>query len=301
MNTPHDHLFKSTFSDVRIARDYIQNFLPARLTSKLDLSSLKLSANSYVDTELKESLSDVVYTCTYGEESLSLALLFEHKSSPDGIIHLQLLSYMLGFWKQQPEKKKGLSIVIPIVVYHGRQTWKKRTFTSHFSGLDDTLRPFIPNFEYLLTDLKDWSDEALMTLQAGLVKNLFLILKHFKDVQYIQRYIDRLFWGAEPYLDDASQKKHIEVFWKYLYLTNEHKQVDFRKLTEKLSTSLREEAMTIYEHAVQKGEKKGSIEQQNLFISNLLNEGFDLPTIARLTSLTEKEVTDRIKELGLEK
>jgi len=140
-----------------------------------------------------------------------------------------------------------------------------------------------------------------MTLQVGLVKNLFLILKHFKDVQYIQRYIDRLFWGVEPYLDDSSQKKHIEVFWKHLYLTNEHKQVDFRKLTEKLSTSLRKEAMTIYEHAVLKGEKKGSIEQQNLFITNLFKKGFDIATIADLTSLSEAEVKDRIKELRLKK
>ena len=63
--------------------------------------------------------------------------------------------------------------------------------------------------------------------------------------------------------------------------------------------------MTTYEHAVQEGKIEGkiegNIEQQNLFISNLVNEGFDLPTIARLTSLTEQEVTDRIKELGLEK
>ncbi|MEM6631921.1 MAG: Rpn family recombination-promoting nuclease/putative transposase [Bacteroidota bacterium] len=68
MNKPHDHLFKSTFSDKQIARDYIQHFHPSQLTSHLDLNSLELSATSYVDSELKESLSDVVYFCKYGEE-----------------------------------------------------------------------------------------------------------------------------------------------------------------------------------------------------------------------------------------
>ena len=305
MNKPHDHLFKSTFSDPRIAADYIRNFLPTKLTSKLDLTSLKPAPTSYVNEELKEYLSDVVYRCRYGDQELSLSLLFEHKSKPDGIIYLQLLRYLLEAWDQQPKKKEGLGIIIPIVVYHGKEKWERRTFFSHFPGLDATLTPFIPNFQYLLTDLADWSDEALMTLKVGLVKNLFLILKHFKDVQYIQRYIDRLFWGAEPYLDDSAQKKHIEVFWKYLYLTNEHKQVDFRKLTEKLSTSLRKEAMTIYEHAVQEGriegKIEGNIEQQNLVITNGFNEGFDIAVIARLTGLSEAEVTDRIKELGLEK
>ena len=83
MNKPHDHLFKSTFSDKRIARDYIRNFLPSSLTTKLDLNSLELSSTSYVNADLEESISDVVYSCGYGRESLILSLLFEHKSSPE--------------------------------------------------------------------------------------------------------------------------------------------------------------------------------------------------------------------------
>ncbi len=185
-NKPHDHLFKSTFSDPRIAADYIRNFLPTKLTSKLDLATLKLAPTSYVNEELKEYLSDVVYRCRYGDQELSLSLLFEHKSKPGEIIYLQLLRYLLEAWDQQPKKKEGLGIIIPIVVYHGKEKWQKRTFSSHFPGLDATLTPFIPNFQYLLTDLADWSDEALMTLQAGLVRNVLLVLKHFKETQYIK-------------------------------------------------------------------------------------------------------------------
>ena len=74
-NKPHDHLFKSTFSDPRIAADYIRNFLPTKLTSKLDLATLKLAPTSYVNEELKEYLSDVVYRCKYGQEEIKLSLL----------------------------------------------------------------------------------------------------------------------------------------------------------------------------------------------------------------------------------
>jgi len=146
MNKPHDHLFKSTFSGKRIAADYIRHFLPAKLTAKLNLSSLELAPTSYVNGGLEEYLSDVVYRCRYGEQQISLSLLFEHKSQPDGIIYLQLLRYLLEAWDQQPQKKKGLGIIIPIVVYHGKQKWERRSFASHFSGLDDTLSPFIPTF-----------------------------------------------------------------------------------------------------------------------------------------------------------
>ena len=59
--------------------------------------------------------------------------------------------------------------------------------------------------------------------------------------------------------------------------------------------------MTIYEHAVQEGKIEGNKEKENLFITNAYKKGFDIVTIAHLTGLTEAEVTDRIKELGLEK
>ena len=93
--------------------------------------------------------------------------------------------------------------------------------------------------------------------------------------------------------------------------SNEHKQLDFRKMIEKLSKSLREEAMTIYEKAILEGRIEGKLEgkiegklegekaKENLFISNAIKQGFTIATIAQLTSLSEKEVKERMKELGL--
>ena len=84
---------------------------------------------------------------------------------------------MVGAWDQQADKREELRVVVPIVVYHGRGQWKKRSFGSHFPGLDDTLRPFIPEFAYLDTNMKDWTDEALMSLKAGLIRNVMLFVE----------------------------------------------------------------------------------------------------------------------------
>jgi len=305
MNQPHDHLFKSTFRDKRIARDYMTHFLPATLTSQLDLNNLELASTSYVNSDLEEHFSDVVYTCTYGEASLTLALLFEHKSDPKGIIYLQLLSYMLGFWNQQADQSKGLQMIIPIVVYHGKQKWEQRSFYSHFLGLDDMLRPYIPQFVYLFTDLKDWSDEALMNLQAGLVRNVMLMLKHYRDERYTLRNIERLFIDAEAYVEDPSQKLHIRRFWIYLLETIELSEEEFRNLFDRLSTSIKDEAMTTYQQLIQKGKIEGKIEgnveKENLVITNAFQKGLEISLIAELTGLSEEMVTKRIKELGLER
>ena len=65
--------------------------------------------------------------------------------------------------------------------------------------------------------------------------------------------------------------------------------------------------MTTYEQAVQEGEnrRKSSKAISKIKTSSsptATSEGFDIAFhIARLTGLSEAEVTDRIKELGLEK
>ena len=67
--------------------------------------------------------------------------------------------------------------------------------------------------------------------------------------------------------------------------------------------------MTIYEKAVQEGKiegkregkLEGKTEQQNIFIINALEKGFDISTISQLTALPEAEVLKRIQELGLKK
>jgi len=40
----------------------------------------------------------MVYSCSFGESSLKIALLFEHKSSPDKELPYQLIRYMIQIW-----------------------------------------------------------------------------------------------------------------------------------------------------------------------------------------------------------
>jgi len=44
------------------------------ILNKLDLSTLTLSNNSYIDEELKEHFSDIVYTCLSKNKELTIAL-----------------------------------------------------------------------------------------------------------------------------------------------------------------------------------------------------------------------------------
>ncbi|MEM9723268.1 MAG: hypothetical protein AAGA10_28625 [Bacteroidota bacterium] len=62
--------------------------------------------------------------------------------------------------------------------------------------------------------------------------------------------------------------------------------------------------MTTYQQIIQKGKIEGriegKIENQNLMITNAFSKGLELSLISEITGLTEEELQDRIKELGLE-
>ncbi|KAA3636721.1 MAG: hypothetical protein DWQ02_07835, partial [Bacteroidetes bacterium] len=92
--SPHDEFFKAVFSRKDIAFDFIREFLPKPLWEQLDLSKLTIANTSYVDIQLREFFSDIVYTCPSIDSEVVITFLWEHKSSPPKYPTLQLNRYM---------------------------------------------------------------------------------------------------------------------------------------------------------------------------------------------------------------
>src|SRR5699024_4309060 len=121
----HDKLFKETFSDVEVARDFLQQYLPATLLKCMDVTSLEMLNDSFIEEKLLDSRSDLLYEAIINGEKAYVYFLFEHKSYPTKDIALQLLGYMLEIWKRELDKKKVevLPLIVPIVIYHGKYCW----------------------------------------------------------------------------------------------------------------------------------------------------------------------------------
>ena len=103
---PHDTYFRESFSRRYIAEDFLRHHLPAPLLAEMDLTSLEVSNDTYVSTELRTAYSDLVYRVRCRDGELVIYLLFEHKSSPDHWTLLQLLRYLVAegdqYRKQHP-------------------------------------------------------------------------------------------------------------------------------------------------------------------------------------------------------
>jgi len=192
IQNPHDAFVKEVFSHKEHAEDFLKNYLPQDICRLIDFDSLTIVKDSFVDEDLKEHFSDLLYEVQLSSRPGFIYLLFEHKSIPERFTGLQLLRYMVKIWdlylKQQQEPI--LPVIIPLVIYNGRRKWTIKTnFSYLFGEIERELNKYIPEFNYLLYDLSPISDEEIkgkVILRATLMALKYLTTsepgKHLKEI-----------------------------------------------------------------------------------------------------------------------
>lgn len=162
IQNPHDRFFRESFGRLDVVRNYLEEYLPSQIVDVLALDTLTRQDGSFIDEEMQAHQTDMLYEVrlTTGERA-TLYFLFEHKSYPDKLISLQLLRYMVRFWEQQVKDKVELMPIIPLVIYHGEKAWRvPRDFLSLFHP-PEALQPYLPQFNYLLSDFSHLSNEPI--------------------------------------------------------------------------------------------------------------------------------------------
>ena len=64
-NTPHDGLFKATFSQVEHAAGELRAILPPALVARLDFTTLTLCPGSFVDEAFSWRHTDLLFTALF--------------------------------------------------------------------------------------------------------------------------------------------------------------------------------------------------------------------------------------------
>ena len=173
----HDRFFKSLLRNSEQARAFLAGVLPDAVTQHLELDRIEPVPGSFVDPQLQEHISDLLFRVPRQDARDANAwvyALLEHKSQPDPILPLQLLRYMVRIWQQEAEQKRAppLSPIIPLVFYHGAQRW---SVPHTFAGLVDRpadLACFVPDFAYEIYEPPPTAEVAFHTdevLQAGML------------------------------------------------------------------------------------------------------------------------------------
>ncbi|MDP5020541.1 MAG: Rpn family recombination-promoting nuclease/putative transposase, partial [Rickettsiaceae bacterium] len=154
---PHDALAKKVLENPVAAREFLEEYLPEEFKDFIDINTLKVEKESYVEDSLKRRLSDVVYSVsTKDQDKAFIYCLCEHQSSSDHWIALRLWQYSLLLLEKHKKKKDKLPLVLPLVLYNGKDKYTAPKNIWELFG-NPTLAKKAMSEDYRLIDLQSMS------------------------------------------------------------------------------------------------------------------------------------------------
>ena len=295
---PHDVFAKEMLSYQQNAVDFFTGILPTKLQANLQLQTIEADKTSYSDEKLKEYFSDVVYSCAcrHNETTVKLSLLFEHKSSLSEFPYGQLLRYISLIWDLHEKQKQPLPVVLPILFYHGKLTWKQRPLYSYLAGDSELYDRFIPEFEYLLINLREYPDELILKTfgnNPGVKLWLFIQKYIFTPAEVLEQ-LENLTESDKIFITSEEGIRIWETICRYLFAATFIKPEDIVKTVNTLPKDAKEAMMTTAEWLRQEGLERGVIkglkQAKTEDAQRMLDEGLDIELIVRVTGLSREEV-----------
>ena len=98
-STPHDALFKLFLRQPETARDFLAFHLPAPIHALCDMKTLKLESSSFIDDDLRESYSDVLWSVKTEQGPGYIYCLIEHRSTSNKLIAFRMMRYAIAACK----------------------------------------------------------------------------------------------------------------------------------------------------------------------------------------------------------
>ena len=238
IKNPHDKFFKEVFSRKDMMEEFLLNYLPGNIIEQLDLKSLKYTKDSFIDKHLAEYFSDLLCKSNFKDGTLGyIYILFEHKSYQEPLAAFHILRYMVRIWElwQKKEKEQWFPVVIPIILYHGENSWQAGLNFADLIHHHEDMASLVPNFSYILWDASRYSDEEIKG--EAMLRVALLIMKYIlrKDLREHLR-------GILGLLKNLSQKRtgmeYIETILRYILSAASKSNVTYEDLKDAVSESL---------------------------------------------------------------
>lgn len=201
---PHDKFAHNVFTNLDVTRELFDRYLPQPLREILNLETLRLTDGKFINQQYGESRTDMLFEVeTVTAELLLILVLFEHKSYLDKKTLLQVLADMVQKWSQELDNGADqLTPIIPIIFYHGEQSWPYPTDLRLLFPSNEVIDPYIPTFNAILQDFsigRDQPIEGSHRLRSFL--NAFRYVRATENID-LQRFIglllaDLVDWNQE--------------------------------------------------------------------------------------------------------
>lgn len=299
VSTVHDNFVRSILADKQVAIDYFRTALPAYIVEKLDFSTLVQLPDTYISKELQKTISDIVYSCELkdGSGTIKISLLIEHKSYVDQYTPVQIGSYIFsGLLRQLRNKENKLSLIIPILLYHGKEKWEYKTLFDFFDDLDPGLHQFVPNYEYVYHNLGEVSDDSIQKLRNKFLAASLLALKNSILKRDSKEWIPLILELA----NEAGAELQTSLII-YIFVNSGLKEHEILKMIDMAPVTIKKTAKTTWDYILESGMEEGLLrgreEKTEKAVRNMILKGSTTEFICDVQEVTPEYVARMRREM----
>ena len=230
--------------------------------------------------------------------------VYEHKSYVTKKAILQLLKYIIKIWEHKTTKEK-LPIIIPILIYHGKNKWNISTkLSDYIEEIPEPIKKYIPDYEYEIYDLSPKS--GIEITGNLLLKSIIEILKSIKTENkktFIESYI-KICDLLEK--NEITEKEKTIMWFKIIifYILSIRDDITPNELIE-IQKQRGEEIMSIADKIKLEGKLEGKIEgkleEKIETAKKMIKANLTTTQISHFTGLTIKEIHQLEKQLKSKK
>ncbi len=298
INNIHDKFVKASFSDPERAVSFFEKNLPEDLLNEINLSTLHVINESYIQGNLSEHFSDIVFEVTLKDgDKVDLVLLFEHKSSPDKYVLVQVGHYVFSHWFKCISERKDLKLIIPLIYYQGKKQWKVPELSRLFPKIKGTLSKYIPILKHIFIALNSLPDENIKQIQNRLMAAAVMAQKKGPNIMKLAEDVVKIF---ELFPDNVSQGNFLEQIFVYVVSNSDLTKQEFSKAIESIPLNIKDNIMTTYsrikEEGKIEGKMEGKIEEQIKCILNGYDNDIEISLLSNITQLSEDDVLNILRK-----
>jgi predicted transposase/invertase (TIGR01784 family) len=298
INNIHDKFVRESFADVDRAISFFEKMLPSDLIDQIDMKTLKDAKESYIDKELSEYFSDLVFEVSLigkTEVKTDIVMLFEHKSVPDKNVLVQVGYYMFAHYFKCVRQHKKMKVIIPLIYYQGQRKWKVPQLWDLFLGYPDIIKQYLPTLQHIFIALHSIPEADLLSVKNTLMASALVAQKwRFNPVKLA----DDLMKILSIFEDKEYDWNFFHMTFVYMISVSEIETDEIKKIINSIPPKLKESVMTTYAKLKEEGRQEGELKNRIQIVLNSFENDLSVSLIANITKLTENEVQSILKEHG---
>jgi len=312
-----DGFFRGSFSNLAVARQFLQAWLPTELCASLDWETLELCKISGINEALAERREDLVFRISGADCELRIYVLLEHQTQAESGMALRVMEYIGLVWQQhRGESRKGgaselgvstllkLPMVVPLVLYPGPGKWgpvrRLRDLIDVPCGLEGWAAEFLPDCGFLVAELDcvEWEQIAVGPLARAVLGALVGERHGPMGFEEVMRIVSEFF--ADEDADAASRLSG--MLWTFLLGASELREEEVRIIvSERIPPEKQEEFMStaelLKEEGRKEGRKEGRVEALREAVLELLEARFSALPRTLKERIAVIEDIDRLRAL----